>query len=610
MLCSRCHRQVSRGAPWCTRCGLPRGAAAGGAPLLELVAPDGTGIPLVGDLTLGRAPGNDVRLEDPSVSRQHARITVEADAVALADVASSHGTFVDGERVTGARALRGGDRIELGETVLPVRVRGTGSGGWLVSGRGNGPGDAVNGHAAGGMGRAVFVPVGASLVIPAIGAPELELAAAPETVGRRPALREGCRIERVVEDGGAERWVLVPPGADGAGAGPGAGTGAMVRLTGPEGSLLGALDGRSTIAELVVEAERRLGPGGPAVLARLLGDLGERGVLEGVDGSRGARASAGVGGSAGSRGVGARVAPGVGDARPTGWRRLVEPRRWGSARLGGAFEGLYSRGGWLLFTRSALVVAGLIGFVGFAAWIALLLGRYGTPFVVASHLGLGGLVFLVSRLLLVVFHETAHGLTLASFGRRVPLAGLRLVLVFPYAFVDTSESWFEPRRRRIAVSLAGPASDLVLGGALALACRFWPAGTVRDVLFQASLAGYVGAFFNLNPFLERDGYHALVDYLERPRLRERARAALAARLSGRGVAVDPDPALRRYGLASVGWSVVAACAAIVFSLRYAPVLERYAPEALVWVVMASVWLVLLVPVALVLVPPLVARRRA
>ena len=55
---------------------------------------------------------------------------------------------------------------------------------------------------------------------------------------------------------------------------------------------------------------------------------------------------------------------------------------------------------------------------------------------------------------------------------------------------------------------------------------------MRDVLFQLAFAAYVGAFFNANPFLDRDGYQILSDWLGQPRLRERARAQLSARLSG------------------------------------------------------------------------------
>src|SRR6185295_18220843 len=141
---------------------------------------------------------------------------------------------------------------------------------------------------------------------------------------------------------------------------------------------------------------------------------------------------------------------------------------------------------------------------GLAAFFALIAGRYGTPFIVASKAGIGGVVFVLGRLAVAAVHETAHGLVMASFGRPVREAGFKLVLVFPYVYVDTSDAWFEPKRRRIAVSAAGPVSDLCLGGAFALGCLAAPAGAVRDVLFQVACGAYVGAFFNLNPGLDRD----------------------------------------------------------------------------------------------------------
>src|SRR5262249_18530761 len=139
--------------------------------------------------------------------------------------------------------------------------------------------------------------------------------------------------------------------------------------------------------------------------------------------------------------------------------------------------------------------------------------------------------------LVVVLHELAHGLTVASFGRRVPRAGFKLVLIFPYAFVDTSDAWFEPRRRRLAISGAGPASDLVVGGGAALLALLLSPGSLREVVFQISLGAYLGAFYNLNPMLERDGYHLLVDILRQPGLRRRCQRWLAGIFTSRHVAV-------------------------------------------------------------------------
>jgi putative peptide zinc metalloprotease protein len=234
--------------------------------------------------------------------------------------------------------------------------------------------------------------------------------------------------------------------------------------------------------------------------------------------------------------------------------------------------------------------------------------RYGTPFVVARKLALGGAVFVAGRLVVAALHESAHGLVLASFGRRVGEAGLKLIVVFPYVFVDTSEAWFEPRRRRIAVSAAGPVSDLTLGGAFSLACLASPAGTVRDVIFQLAFGAYVGALFNLNPLLERDGYHILTDLLREPSLRPRALEQLRRRLAGDGRATD-SPVLARYGLLALAWTVVAAGFAVVMSLRYEHVLAALVPGPAAWALIAPVWAALLTLPLAIVVPPLRARVR-
>ena len=238
------------------------------------------------------------------------------------------------------------------------------------------------------------------------------------------------------------------------------------------------------------------------------------------------------------------------------------------------------------------------------------MGRYGTPFVVANHLGWGGLVFLLGRFAVVFVHENAHGLTMASFGRRIERAGFKLIAIFPYAFVDTSEAWFEPRRRRIAISASGPASDFTVAGVFSLCALLLPPGTIRDIFFNLAFAGYVGGFFNLNPFIERDGYHILVDVLGEPGLRRRAREQLARRLRGEGTS-DDSPVLARYGIFGVAWSVVAACFAIGMSLRYeAAFLKTGVSHVVVYAVMATLWVAFFLPVIVVFARPLQHRARA
>jgi putative peptide zinc metalloprotease protein len=217
-------------------------------------------------------------------------------------------------------------------------------------------------------------------------------------------------------------------------------------------------------------------------------------------------------------------------------------------------------------------------------------------------------VFMAGRFALVAAHEAAHGLALAAVGRRVGAVGVKLVLVFPYAYVDTSEAWFEPRRRRILVSAAGPASDVTLAALFSLACLMCPAGTVRDICFQLALAAYVGALFNLNPFIDRDGYQILADVLNVPGLRRRAREQLARRLGGAGRASD-DRVLTRYALCGLAWSLVAAGFAAAMSLRYVPALEHVVPAPVVWGMLAALWLGLLAPALVTLAAPVLARVR-
>jgi putative peptide zinc metalloprotease protein len=254
-------------------------------------------------------------------------------------------------------------------------------------------------------------------------------------------------------------------------------------------------------------------------------------------------------------------------------------------------------------------VMAVVAAVGLGAWIYMLFARYGTPFVVARKIGLGGLVFMLGRFLMVAFHELAHGLTVASFGRRVPRAGLKLMFVFPYAFVDTSDAWFEPKRRRLAISGAGPVSDFVVGGTFSLIALGLSDGTVRDVFFNLAFAAYVGGLFNLNPFLERDGYHMLVDLLREPGLRRRSRQWLSTRLIGQPLEGEATGFFKFYAVASTLWLASGLIFAIIGTIRFYPRLVEIAPPEVVWAVLALVYLVCLLPVIIVLGRPLLVRRR-
>ncbi|RZL93577.1 MAG: FHA domain-containing protein [Variovorax sp.] len=62
---------------------------------------------------IGRAPGNDVVLDDPQASRFHAVVDVEATFFIIKDRSSKNGLYVNGHRIL-ARALRSGDTVTIG----------------------------------------------------------------------------------------------------------------------------------------------------------------------------------------------------------------------------------------------------------------------------------------------------------------------------------------------------------------------------------------------------------------------------------------------------------------------------------------------------------------
>ena len=68
-------------------------------------------------LVLGRGESCDVRIQDGSVSRQHARIEPGTDGHIVSDLRSTNGTFVNDRPTRGPRALRDGDYLRVGNCI-------------------------------------------------------------------------------------------------------------------------------------------------------------------------------------------------------------------------------------------------------------------------------------------------------------------------------------------------------------------------------------------------------------------------------------------------------------------------------------------------------------
>ncbi len=315
------------------------------------------------------------------------------------------------------------------------------------------------------------------------------------------------------------------------------------------------LDGRHTIRDLMLEYLEEFGSFAPKTITELVRQLTEEGFVEGPKLTDEAREAI---------------------YRPTRWQRATAMARrileW-RAILRGAdkpLTRLYEGGVWLLYTRAAQLIFAALTLAGLVTFI-LGIGDLGTALEETEAGGWLLLFWIPANLLAIVIHEAGHAFTTKSYGREVPNVGVGWYWFGPIAYVDTTDMWLEGRRwPRIAVSLAGPYADLVLGSIAALGAFFSPDAVLAALLWLFALASYTSVLLNLNPLMEFDGYYILIDLLERPNLRPEALSWLGRELL---------PALKRperlkehklellYGLGSVLYiSSMGALAVVLYRL--------------------------------------------
>ncbi|MGW6422362.1 BTAD domain-containing putative transcriptional regulator [Nocardia sp. NPDC055053] len=69
-------------------------------------------------LSIGRDPGNDLELDDPKVSRLHAQIVPKREGLAIEDVNSCNGVYVEGAHIELTTLLSTGTVIRIGSTTM------------------------------------------------------------------------------------------------------------------------------------------------------------------------------------------------------------------------------------------------------------------------------------------------------------------------------------------------------------------------------------------------------------------------------------------------------------------------------------------------------------
>src|SRR3984885_11880669 len=94
----------------------------------NLIGPGGQRTDLTSNvLTIGRAPDNQMVLQDQQASSHHAEIRPDTQGYLLVDLNSRNGTFVNEQRLMAQtpRLLISGDVIRIGETRFTYEIAGT-----------------------------------------------------------------------------------------------------------------------------------------------------------------------------------------------------------------------------------------------------------------------------------------------------------------------------------------------------------------------------------------------------------------------------------------------------------------------------------------------------
>ncbi|HEY6533338.1 MAG TPA: FHA domain-containing protein [Acidimicrobiales bacterium] len=87
----------------------------------EPVDQAGRSYPLENEVSIGRAAGCQITLDDTYSSQIHARVFTRDGQWLVEDLGSTNGTWLNRHKVSGPMVLQRGDRLQIGNTVMELR---------------------------------------------------------------------------------------------------------------------------------------------------------------------------------------------------------------------------------------------------------------------------------------------------------------------------------------------------------------------------------------------------------------------------------------------------------------------------------------------------------
>ncbi|MEA2645250.1 MAG: putative peptide zinc metalloprotease protein [Chloroflexota bacterium] len=479
MLCRYCRVHSHKDFPFCLKCGQPRkGFSVESATPSMLYPPDSTEGYALTKLctTIGRSPDNDLVINDKYVSRYHARIWREPDGYRVEDLDAMNGTFVNNQPMASGAStrLKDFDLVGVGPTSL-VRIEQ--------------PRSADVG------GKTMISAPEESMVLmartPDSQASTIMEEAAPTGLDLRPRRRSGWALKQAPSQPGKLRYVL-----------RNSRNGRYLQLTDRDVFLWNLMDGEHTVRDLLLGYSREYGQLALARIQQLIDQLSGADLIRGVGSEEEQR----------ERGAGKRIYDAI--------VNFLLRAELAISGVDGVLDRVYRAVGWVFFTRLGLAFIWGFGLLGLVAFFLAL--QHQAPLDVGGAGILGLLVALLGYSLALMLHEMAHALAVKSYGRKVPRGGFMLMMGMPYAFVDTTDMWFEGKGPRIVVTLAGPVVTLTVACFFSFTALLLPFPVWAAITFQIALGLYINTLFNFNPLIPLDGYYALSDWLDMPHLREEA----------------------------------------------------------------------------------------
>ncbi len=119
---NRTTRKAARTAGAAAGAGRPsrRGGTPKNLRVIEPAAQKGRTFPLGDEITVGRAAGCSVTLDDTYVSQIHSRVFTRDGKIFVEDLGSTNGTYLNRAKVQGPMVMQKGDRLQVGSTVMEL----------------------------------------------------------------------------------------------------------------------------------------------------------------------------------------------------------------------------------------------------------------------------------------------------------------------------------------------------------------------------------------------------------------------------------------------------------------------------------------------------------